>query len=80
MYHIWGKPNVLFNMTIYCVLDIALLILSMSAPIPTGIFSPSFKIGAVFGRVYGYALRIVTTSMGYSIVHCKNSFLKFKFL
>ena len=34
-------------------------VLAISSPIPAGIFTPTFVLGAGFGRLYGYVLRCI---------------------
>lgn len=37
--------------------------ISVSSPIPAGIFTPVFTLGAVFGRLYGYCLNCIFGTM-----------------
>lgn len=32
---------------------------AISCPIPAGVFFPSFMLGAGFGRLYGYCLKLI---------------------
>lgn len=38
--------------------------LAMCSPIPGGLLSPSFILGAVFGRLYGYILNHIGLAIG----------------
>ena len=46
--------------------------MAVSSPIPGGIMTPSFIIGAVFGRLYGHLLRGLGLIIGVELVKCKN--------
>ena len=48
-----------------------LILLAVCSPIPGGLLSPSFILGAVFGRLYGYILKHLGTMIGVSLVRCK---------
>jgi H+/Cl- antiporter ClcA len=50
-----------------------LIILAISAPIPAGVFAPSFCLGAVFGRLYGHMVKEIGLSLGYNLIKCKIS-------
>jgi H+/Cl- antiporter ClcA len=52
----WNDPSVSLNLFIYSVLKFFLTVLAISCPIPNGVFTPSFVLGAAFGRLYGYVL------------------------
>ena len=45
-----------------------LIVLAISAPVPSGVLSPCFTLGAVFGRFYGYVLRHIGIAMGIELV------------
>jgi len=40
-------------------LKFVLIVLAVSLPIPSGVFTPSLLLGAVFGRFWGYVLRLI---------------------
>jgi chloride channel 2 len=64
----WNHPALGFNMVIFCILQFLLIVLALSAPVPSGVLSPCFTLGAVFGRFYGYVLRHIGLWMGISLV------------
>jgi H+/Cl- antiporter ClcA len=53
----WNQPNIIFNLAIFAAIKFSLTALSLSCPIPAGVFTPTFVLGAVFGRLYGYLLK-----------------------
>ncbi|MES1909231.1 MAG: hypothetical protein MHM6MM_002005 [Cercozoa sp. M6MM] len=48
----WNTPNVPLNLAIFCFVRLALTVVSVLLPLPTGVFSPVFATGAVFGRLW----------------------------
>ena len=68
----WNEPSILFNLALFTVLKFTLTALSISLPIPAGVFTPTFVLGAVFGRLYGYILKQifgeVINETAYSII------------
>lgn len=55
-------------MVIFCILEFLLIVLAISAPVPSGVLSPTFTLGAVFGRFYGYVLRHIGIWTGVVLV------------
>mmetsp|Transcript_1065 Transcript_1065/g.939 ORF Transcript_1065/g.939 Transcript_1065/m.939 type:complete len:86 (+) Transcript_1065:1061-1318(+) len=55
----WNQPNIMLNLALFTVLKFILTTLSISLPIPAGVFTPTFVMGAVFGRLYGYTLKCI---------------------
>jgi chloride channel 2 len=53
----WDFPSIGLNLVIFFVTKFIFIILSVSLPIPTGVFAPSLLLGSVFGRLYGFVLR-----------------------
>lgn len=53
----WNQPHIVFNLGMFVVIKFILTSVSISCPIPAGVFTPTFVLGAVFGRLYGYVLR-----------------------
>jgi chloride channel 2 len=53
----WGQPSVGFNLLIFVIIKFILEVIAISWPIPAGVFTPTFVLGAGFGRLYGYVLR-----------------------
>jgi hypothetical protein len=53
----WADPNVGFNLIIYSLLKFILTILALASPIPAGVFIPTFTLGAVIGRAFGYFMK-----------------------
>ena len=47
-----------------------LIMIAVSSPIPGGLLTPAFILGAVFGRLYGYVLRNLGLYIGISLVKC----------
>lgn len=68
----WNEPNIFLNLALFTVLKFSLTALSISLPIPAGVFTPTFVLGAVFGRLYGFALKAlfgeVINETAYSII------------
>lgn len=56
---LWNEPSTLVNLIIFLVIKILIVLFGLSLPIPAGISMPSLLIGAVFGRLFGYWLRII---------------------
>ena len=50
----WDSPSVGVNLLIYSLLKFILTALSISCPIPCGIFTPVFTCGATIGRLFGH--------------------------
>jgi chloride channel 2 len=55
----WAEPNIGFNLTIFATLKILLTALSISCPIPCGVFTPIFCAGAAIGRLLGYFMFLI---------------------
>ena len=53
----WGKPAIGFNLAVFIVIKFILEVIAISSPIPTGVFTPTFVLGAAFGRLYGLILK-----------------------
>ena len=68
----WTQPNIIFNLSIFVIIKFILIAFSISCPIPAGVFTPTFVLGAVFGRLYGFLLRQIFGSVinetAYSII------------
>lgn len=45
--------------------------LATTSPIPAGVLTPCFILGAVFGRLYGYVIKNIGIAIGVSLVECK---------
>ena len=56
---LWNQPSILVNLIIFLVIKIFIVVWGLSLPIPAGISTPSLLIGAVFGRLFGYWLRLI---------------------
>jgi chloride channel 2 len=48
------------NLMLYCVFKLLMTVISLSCPIPCGVFTPVFALGAVLGRLYGECLHSIT--------------------
>ena len=66
--YLWSQPLTSFNLLIYVILKFILIILAVSSPIPAGLLTPSFIIGAVFGRLYGHIIRNIGIVIGVELV------------
>lgn len=55
----WTQPAIGFNLVVFVVTKFMLEVLAISSPIPAGVFTPTFILGAGFGRLYGYILRLI---------------------
>jgi chloride channel 2 len=66
--YLWSNPLTTFNLLIYVILKFILIILAVSSPIPAGLITPSFILGAVFGRLYGHIIRNIGIMIGYELV------------
>jgi H+/Cl- antiporter ClcA len=53
----WGQPAIGFNLLVFVVIKFILEVIAISSPIPTGVFTPTFVLGAAFGRLYAYCLK-----------------------
>jgi chloride channel 2 len=61
-------PETTFNLIAYVILKFVFIILSVSCPIPNGIFAPVFALGAGFGRVFGHSLSLIGEKIGVQLV------------
>lgn len=52
----WYLYGIALDMVLYIVIKFAITVLSFSCPVPFGVFSPIFTIGAVLGRLGGYLI------------------------
>ena len=60
----WEEPAVGFNLCIFVITKFMLEVIAISSPIPAGVFTPTFVLGAGFGRLFGFILkRIVGPSI-----------------
>lgn len=66
--HLWSYPLTSFNLLIYVILKFILIILAVTSPIPAGLITPSFIMGAVFGRLYGHIIRNIGVMFGVELV------------
>lgn len=57
-------PDVTMNLVVYVILKFFFIILSVSCPIPNGIFAPIFSLGGGFGRLYGHILVLIGQKIG----------------
>lgn len=71
--YLWTHPVAGFNLLVYVILKFILILLAVCSPIPGGLLSPSFILGAVFGRLYGYILKHLGIWIGIELVKCKSS-------
>jgi chloride channel 2 len=62
--HKWAFPDVTFNLLVYCILKFFFIILSVSCPIPNGIFAPIYSLGGGFGRLYAHVIRLIGERFG----------------
>ena len=52
-------PQAKLDMCLYCIGKLFMTIISLSCPIPCGVFTPIFALGAVLGRLYGEYIHYV---------------------
>eukprot|EP00658_Telonema_sp_P-2_P054810 TRINITY_DN43598_c0_g1_i1.p1 TRINITY_DN43598_c0_g1~~TRINITY_DN43598_c0_g1_i1.p1 ORF type:complete len:589 (-),score=102.29 TRINITY_DN43598_c0_g1_i1:21-1787(-) len=68
----WVSINIFASLTLLCGIKFALTCVSITLPVPCGLYTPVFCIGAAFGRLYGELMRIIFgTSIlpgGYALV------------
>mmetsp|Transcript_29643 Transcript_29643/g.52900 ORF Transcript_29643/g.52900 Transcript_29643/m.52900 type:complete len:677 (+) Transcript_29643:465-2495(+) len=55
---VWGWPNIVFNLFVFSIIKFVATILSLSCPVPCGVFIPTFTCGAVLGRLFGYLINL----------------------
>ena len=58
-------------MIVYVMIKFIFFILSMTMPLPNGIFSPMISFGAVFGRMFGRALMVIGNYFGLQLIASK---------
>lgn len=73
----WGYPDITFNLITYVIVKFFNIILSVSTPIPNGIFAPVFSLGGGVGRLYGHILRLIGDQIGVKLIRCKNYIHKY---
>jgi H+/Cl- antiporter ClcA len=49
----WAEPYIVLNLAVFSALKILITALSISCPIPCGVFTPIFVSGAAIGRLFG---------------------------
>ena len=57
----WRDPyteSIFVSLTIYIITNFFLTILASTLPVPSGVLTPTFKIGAAFGRLVGEAMHV----------------------
>ncbi|XP_062505166.1 chloride channel protein 2-like [Corticium candelabrum] len=52
----WNKPNVYVSLVLFTTIKFITSAISVSLPVPTGVFFPVFVVGAGFGRIVGEAM------------------------
>jgi H+/Cl- antiporter ClcA len=55
----WDSPSIGFNLLVFVVIKFILEVIAISCPIPAGVFTPTFVLGAGFGRLFGYVLKLI---------------------
>ena len=66
--HMWTYPDTTFNLITYCIIKFFFIILSISCPVPNGIFAPILSLGAGFGRLYGHILILIGEKIGVQLI------------
>lgn len=61
---VWEENNLEITLISYVILKFVFIILSLTLPLPNGIFAPVISFGAVFGRLYGHAIYLIGNSIG----------------
>ena len=51
----WSDPAEGFNLFTFAFLKFVLTVLAVTCPIPAGVFTPIFTLGASFGRLFGFS-------------------------
>jgi chloride channel 2 len=69
----WSSPNTTFNLIVYCICKFFFIILSITCPIPNGIFAPIYSLGGGFGRLYGNLIRLIGEKIGVQLIRCNNT-------
>jgi chloride channel 2 len=54
----WSHPSIMINLVLFFWFKFFVIVMWVSLPIPSGVFTPSLLLGAVFGRFFGYILRL----------------------
>ncbi len=52
----WSDPAEGFNLFTFSFLKFILTVLAVTCPIPAGVFTPIFTMGASFGRLFGFTV------------------------
>lgn len=50
------------------ILKFVFIVLSLTLPLPNGIFAPVISFGAVFGRLYGHSLFLLGDQLGVKLI------------
>ncbi|XP_072036571.1 chloride channel protein 2-like isoform X2 [Amphiura filiformis] len=53
IYKPWHRPNVFVTLAVFIVMQFWMTAVSVTLPVPAGVFIPVFTIGAAFGRLVG---------------------------
>ena len=56
---IWAAPYEWANLSAYIVMKYLLISLSISCPIPAGVFTPTFTLGSAIGRLFGHVVNLI---------------------
>ena len=60
----WAGKNIFAELATFFILYWLMTITSINFPIPAGVFTPVFLLGAVFGRLYGEGVRSLMPEKG----------------
>eukprot|EP01119_Soliformovum_irregulare_P019855 TRINITY_DN6369_c3_g1_i2.p1 TRINITY_DN6369_c3_g1~~TRINITY_DN6369_c3_g1_i2.p1 ORF type:complete len:531 (+),score=121.88 TRINITY_DN6369_c3_g1_i2:209-1594(+) len=58
----WSQPNIFVNLSFYIVISFILTAMSITLPIPAGLYTPVFLIGAASGRLVGEVIAALVPS------------------
>ena len=67
----WFDPGIIYTLSLVFAVKFIVTIISVSCPIPVGIFMPSVTLGCLIGRLYGEILSkytIVKQVGGFALV------------
>jgi len=68
----WDEPTVFINLVLFASIKFILAALAINLPIPCGVFTPLFAVGAALGRFFGELILVMgakgITAAGYAVI------------
>ena len=55
----WSDPDLFLNLSVYTAAKLFMTTISITSPVPCGVFTPVFTAGAAFGRLWGNLMWLV---------------------